>query len=313
MSDTKEKKASRRGRIGAPVTRPTSWWLRTLRERRASMYDDDEALAPVAFTSDAERIACIHFFNAALRAEESGSSQAERLAAEVRAWDPDLAECLELYGQEEQWHRGLIEKFLRGIGGEIRPLGGLTGVFYRAYAGARDLQTIMLTNLMFEVIGSTTYRIALGRVKHPAVRRILTILARDESFHVPLNVHFIREMRRHRKPGLVHAAKLQAIYHVVFWMLLASAAASRRVAERFDGIRFTELSHAYAENLARLFVNEADLRFSPPSLALKLFALDRDALQKGENLLSAESAEASSVRANVAVTALHLRSVSPPS
>ena len=207
----KEPKSVRRGRIGAPVTRPTSWWLRTLRQRRESMYDDHEAMAPVAFADDDERRACISFFNAALRAEESGSAQAERLAGEVRQWDPELAECLELYGKEEEWHRGLIEQFLAGIGGHVQPLGGLTGFFYRTYGKARDLETIMLTNLMFEVIGSTTYRIALGRIKHPAVRKLLTILARDESFHVPLNVHFIREMRRYKSSGWLQTARLKSI------------------------------------------------------------------------------------------------------
>src|SRR5581483_4406825 len=68
-----DRKPGRRGRIGAPITRPTSWWLETLRKRRESMYDDDDApTAPVEFASDEERRACIRFFNAALRAEESG-------------------------------------------------------------------------------------------------------------------------------------------------------------------------------------------------------------------------------------------------
>lgn len=300
----KDLKSARRGRINAPVTRPTSWWLRTLRQRRESMYDHDDTLGTIEFSSDAERLACISFFTAALRAEESGSSQADRLSDEVRAWDPDLAECLKLYGEEEQWHRGLIERFIQSMGAEVQPLGGITGVFYRGYARARELETIMLTNLMFEVIGSTTYRIALGRVKHPAARKLLTILARDESFHVPLNVHFIREMRRHRQAGLLQTAKLKSIYQVMFWLLLASSAASRRVAQPFDGITFVELSHAYAENLARLFVNEADLRFTPPKLALKLFALDQQQLLEGENVLSAQAAEASARRDDVIVTAL---------
>jgi hypothetical protein len=299
-------KSSRRGRIGAPVTRPTKWWLETLRKRKESMYDDDHELAaPVRFDSDEERRACIAFFNAALRAEESGSSQAERLAAEVRTWDPELAECLELYGAEEGWHRGLLERFLANIGGEIRPLRGLTGLFYEAYAKAHDLETIMLTNVMFEVIGSTTYRIALGRVKQPAVRRMLTILARDESFHVPLNVHFIREMLRHRTRSGAQRLKLEAVYHLVFWLLIASSAASRRVAQPFDRIPFVELSRAYAENLGRLFLHESDLQFSPPRLALRLFGLRPSSLMEGENILSAAGAEAFARRADVKVTALH--------
>lgn len=95
-----------RGRIGAPVTRSTGWWLQALRRRAATMYDhdDDKLFAPVSFASDEERHACGGFFNAALVAERSGAAQAERLADEVRRWDPELAECLRLYGAEEGWH-----------------------------------------------------------------------------------------------------------------------------------------------------------------------------------------------------------------
>jgi hypothetical protein len=299
-------KRLRRGRIGATVTRPTAWWLQALRRRAATMYDhEDNLFVPVAFASDAERIACGGFFNAALVAEQSGASQAERLAADVRRSDPELAECLRLYGAEEAWHRDLVERFLRHIGCEVRPIRGVTRLFYDAYANARELETIMLTNLMFEVIGSTTYRIALGRAaQQPAIQRMLTILARDESFHVPLNVHFIREMLRQRAPSRWRMARLRAVYHVVFWLLIASAAASRPVAQPFDHISFAELARAYAENLSRLFLREADLRFSPPSLALRCFGLRTRALLDGEDILSAAAAEASADRDSVAVTAL---------
>src|SRR5262249_44341192 len=134
-----ESHSARRGRIGSPVSRPTSWWLKTLRQRAENMYDDEEKLPPIEFASDAERRPCISFFTAALRAEESGSSQAENLAAAMEAIDPELAECLRLYGAEENWHRGLIIEFLRGMGAEVQPLGGMTGFFYRTYAKARHL------------------------------------------------------------------------------------------------------------------------------------------------------------------------------
>src|SRR6185369_5987898 len=98
-----------------------------------------------------------------------------------------------LYGNEEGWHRELLTQFLSFIGGEIRPMGRVTGTFYKLYGRAKATETIVLTNLMFETIGSTTYRLALRRARYPAVRHMLTILTRDESFHVPLNVHFLRE------------------------------------------------------------------------------------------------------------------------
>ena len=295
-----------RGRINAPITRPTSWWLSALRKRAQTMYHDDLDLsAPIEFATEAERRACIAFFNAAFRAEESGSSQAHALADDVRAWDPELADCLELYGNEERWHGELVDKFLKYIGGDVRPMGRVTGTFYRAYANAREMDTIMLTNLMFETIGSTTYRLALGRIKQPQVRKMLSILTRDESFHVPLNVHFIREVLRHKNLSMVSRAKLQGIYHLVFLALIASSAASREVAQPFDHIEFRELSTAYVENLGRLFLKEPDLNFEPPWTLLRLFGIDRERLERGDDwVTSVAAAEAAAQRENVRVTAL---------
>jgi hypothetical protein len=296
------------GRIGAPVERPTSWWLAALRRRAVRMHDDYLADGPIEFESDAEREACIRFFNAAYRAEESGLTQAHQLADEVRAWDPELAECLVLYGNEEGWHRELLEGLLARLGGPAdakpRPMGPITSTFYRVYGSARHMETIMLTNLMFETIGSTTYRLALGRVRQPILKQMLTILARDESFHVPLNVHFIRQILA--RTGRLRRLKLRAVYQLVYWALVASSAASRRVAESFDHISFRELSTAYAENLGRLFLHQPDLGLQPPRALLALLGLDRTALVEAGDVdaTSVAAAERAVDRENVTVAAL---------
>ncbi|MFO0755331.1 MAG: ferritin-like domain-containing protein [Byssovorax sp.] len=226
------------------------------------------------------------------------------LAEEVAAWDAELAECLRLYGNEEGWHRELLTEFLPYLGGEIRPMGRVTGTFYKVYAQAKKIETIVLTNLMFETIGSTTYRLALRRARHPAVRQMLTILTRDESFHVPLNVHFLREALK-RSPKSMRL-RLTLVYHLLFLALIGSSAASRRRAEKFDKIPFSELSTAYVEHLGRLFLHEHDLRFSPSSILLRIFGLDRDELasSEGASAVSVRAAEAAVDRAEVAVTAL---------
>ncbi|HQY62564.1 MAG TPA: ferritin-like domain-containing protein, partial [Polyangiaceae bacterium] len=172
-----------------------------LRRRAARMREEHVDLSvPVEWESEREREACVAFFNAAFRAEESGLTQAHALADQLSERDPELGECLRLYGDEEGWHRELLTAFLESIGGEVRPMGPTTRTFYRLYARAERVDTIVLTNLMFETIGSTTYRLALRHVRaHPTlagVRHMLTILTRDESFHVPLNVHFLRECTR---------------------------------------------------------------------------------------------------------------------
>src|SRR5690606_23546215 len=122
--------------------RPTSWWLSTLERRRARMNEEYLDLRePIAWRDDAERRAAIKFFNAAFRAEESGLTQAHQLAGEVRGWDPDLARVLELYGDEEGWHRELLTQFLEYIGGAVLPMGRVTRVLYRLYGRAKRMES----------------------------------------------------------------------------------------------------------------------------------------------------------------------------
>ncbi len=289
----------------AHAFRPTSWWLGKLRLRAAKQTDEElDLTSPVPFASEAERDAAIRFFNAAYRAEESGIRQAHMLADEMRALDPELAEALALYGNEEGWHRDLLTAFLAHIGGEVRPMGTITSTFYRLYARAERMETIMLANLMFETIGSTTYRLALRHAVHPSVRQMLAILTRDESFHVPLNVHFLREVLR-RKPE-VSRRRMRLIYQLLFVTLVASTIASRRRAQAFDRIPLQTLARAYAEQLAGLFEHEADLDLRPPRWLLRLMRIDERALGalRERVAIDVAAAEAAADRDKVVVTAL---------
>ena len=285
--------------------RPTSWWLSMLKQRRERMYDEQLVLGePIRWASEQERAAAIAFFNAAYRAEESGLRQAHELADEIASWDPELAECLRLYGDEEGWHRELLTKFLAWIGGEVRPMGRVTGTFYRLYARADRMETIVLTNLMFETIGSTTYRLALRNATHPAVRQMLTILTRDESFHVPLNVHFLKLVLA-RTPRRARV-RLMGIYHALYVALVASAAASRRRALAFDRIPLRVLASAYAEQLGRLFGGEPSLGLPPPRLLLRALGIRKGDLAGGDEhgAASVAAAEAAVDRTRVEVHAL---------
>jgi hypothetical protein len=285
--------------------RSTAWWLNALRRRRERMYEEGLDLSrPVAWASDAEHQSAVAFFNAAFRAEESGLRQAHELAEEVAAIDPDLAETLRLYGDEEGWHRELLTEFLAFIGGEVRPMGKVTRTFYKLYGRAKKMESIVLVNLMFETIGSTTYRMALSRVKHPAVRPMLTILTRDESFHVPLNVHFLKHAMKGK--SWQTKLKLRALYKVMFLALLGSAYASRRKAKAFDQIEFKELARAYAEHLAALFAREPDLGFTPPPFVLEWLDIDENTLDKSEaaRVTSIEEAEKAVDRTTTVVSAL---------
>jgi hypothetical protein len=285
-----------------PTLRPTSWWLEILRRRRSKM--DDEYLAldvPISWSSVAEHRAAIKFFNAAFRAEESGLRQAHECAAEVEAWDPELAEVLRLYGDEEGWHRQLLTEFLAHLGGRVEPMGRVTRTFYRLYGRAKRMETIVLTNLMFETIGATTYRLALRNVRHPSARQMLTILTRDESFHVPLNVHFLRHVLD-RAPR-ARRLRLQLLFKLLYASLVALPLASRPKARAFDGISTRELAYAYALELGRLFAREPDLGLVPPGLVLRAIGLGRDELARGDDIsvASVEAAERAADRERVVV------------
>ncbi len=288
----------------SPTTRPTRWWLDTLKRRRANMAEKLDPGADAAFASDGERRAAIKFFNAAFRAEESGLAQAHMLADSVSEWDPDLAEVLRLYGDEEGWHRQLLTEFLERIGGGVQPMGRVTRTFYKLYARAERMETIVLTNLMFETIGATTYRLALRNVRQQAARDMLVILTRDESFHVPLNVHFLRHVLE-RSPSSARR-RLKLLYKGLFLSLVLLPLASRPKARAFDGISTTELMRAYARELAKLFAREPDLGLVPPRGLLALLGVGQEELSSGEDLASASiaAAEHAADRENVRVTAL---------
>ncbi len=286
------------------IDRPTSFWLRLLKQRRERMYDDKLDLSrPIEWENAEEKAAAIAFFNAAFRAEESGLRQAHDIAKDVERADPELAETLRLYGDKEGWHRELLTEFLQWLGGEVRPMGPTTRTFYKLYARAKRHDSIVLTNLMFETIGATTYRLALRTAKpHPTVKHMLTILTRDESFHVPLNVHFLR--RTLEREGEAAKPRLQRLYHLLTASLMASAYASRRRAKPFDHIPFPTLARAYAEHLGKLFVHADDLGFRPSRVLLGTVGLRRSDLDDAGDLITADAAERAADRSQVVVEAL---------
>lgn len=284
--------------------RPTAWWLMALRKRAERMHEEYLDLSePIQFSSPEEQRAAIKFFNAAFRAEESGLRQAHELAEEVHAWDPDLSEVLRLYGSEEGWHRELVTDFLSHLGGEVTPMGRVTRTFYKLYARAKRMETIVLVNLMFETIGATTYRMALANVTEPAARQMLTILTRDESFHVPLNVHFLKHVLD-RTPGA--RRRLRPIFLMLFFSLVALPLASRPKAKAFDQISVRKLSTGYAEQLARLFLSEPELGLSPPLFLIRLLGLNPKELVRGQGpgVASIEAAELAMDRTKVEVACL---------
>ena len=287
-----------------PTFRPTAWWLEALQRRAGRMYEEREReLEKPQFASEVEREAAIKFFNAALRAEESGIHQAHELAAEVASWDAELAEVLRLYGNEEGWHQQLLTAFLSDLGGNVQPMGRVTRTLYKLYARAKRMDTIVLANLMFETIGSTTYRMALSNVSQPAVRRMLTILTRDEAFHVPLNVHFLRRVLERDPGGL---PRLRRLYLLLYVSLVLLPLASRPKAGAFDRIETRALMRAYGLELGRLFSREHDLALAPPALLLRLLGISRRELQSTGELspTSVEAAARAVDREQVTVTAL---------
>lgn len=290
--------------MASAADRPTSWWLATLKTRADQRGADQQALSvPVTFPSETERRAAIKFFNAAYRAEESGLAQAHALAASVEAIDAELAETLRLYGDEEGWHRHLLTEFLGHIGGSVEPMGKTTTLLYKLYARAQRMETILLTNLMFETIGSTTYRMTLSKQEHPAVRAMLTILTRDEAFHVPLNVHFLRRALE-GKSGLARM-RLAVVFHLVFAALVALPVRSRPKTQAFDRLGKKELARGYARELARVFRGDPGIALDPPRWIEHLLGLSaKETAPEGPAITSDEAVDEAADPERVQVTAL---------
>jgi Ferritin-like domain len=285
--------------------RPTAWWLATLKRRAETRVDDvlhlDNA---VRFDTDLERRAALKFFNAAYRAEESGLSQAHALAERFAASDPELSETFRLYGDEEGWHRELLTEFLRHLGGGVQPMGRVTSILYRLYARAERMDTILLTNLMFETIGSTTYRMALARIEDAEFREMLTVLTRDEAFHVPLNVHFMKRALEGASNASI--VRLRVVFRLMFVALVCLPLASRPKSQAFDRLGTLELCRAYARELSRVFAREPGLPFEPPSWLLAVLGVDLDEVRTAAApaVTSVEAAERAANRDDVEITTL---------
>jgi hypothetical protein len=131
---------------------------------------------------------------------------------------------------------------------------------------------------------------------------MLTILTRDESFHVPLNVHFLRRILARQGPEATK--RLRPLYHLLTASLMASAYASRRRAKTFDRLPFQTLARAYAEHLGKLFVHADDLGFTPSTALLATVGLRKRDLADAADLISVEAAEKAADRRNVIVEAL---------
>ncbi len=133
---------------------------------------------------------------------------------------------------------------------------------------------------------------------------MLTILTRDESFHVPLNVHFLKRVLERRPQSA--RQRMRALYVLLFASLAALPLASRPKAKAFDRISTLELSRAYARELGSLFANEPELGLMPPRVLLWALGLSLAELRKspGEAVTSVAAAEAAADRAGVTVTSL---------
>ena len=139
---------------------------------------------PIAFSSPEERAAAVAFFNAAFRAEESGLRQAHELSAVVATSDPELSECLRLYGDEEGWHRQLLTEFLSWLGGSVRPMGRTTRTFYSLYARARRMESIVLVNLMLRPLVRIINRQPIAQVETDFHYRVRVVCRNPEEAHV---------------------------------------------------------------------------------------------------------------------------------
>jgi hypothetical protein len=95
-----------------------------------------------------------------------------------------------------------------------------------------------------------------------------------------------------------------AVYLTTFMALVASTLPTPPRAFPCDGILRRVLARAYAEQLARLFLDESDLSLAPSSLLLRAFALDERTLLRTPSPVSLQAGEKAAEHANVTIAPL---------
>ena len=132
---------------------------------------------------------------------------------------------------------------------------------------------------------------------------MLTILTRDESFHVPLNVHFLRRILEHAGVRARSAAcgRSTTCSRQRSWPRRRQADGARSA---FDHIPFKTLARAYAEHLGRLFIHADDFGLEPSRALLATVGLRRSDLLGEDDVLSVQAAERAADRTQVVVSAL---------
>jgi hypothetical protein len=144
---------------------------------------------------------------------------------------------------------------------------------------------------------------ALRKQEHPAVKAMLTILTRDEAFHVPLNVHFVR--RALEGKSALTRARLGVVFHVVFAALVALPIRSRPKTGAFDRLGKKELARGYARELARVFRGDPGIKLEPPRWIERVLGLtEKDRELEGPAITSNEAVDRAAERDRVQVTAL---------
>src|SRR5262249_27103138 len=132
-----------------------------------------------------------------------------------------------------------------------------------------------------------------------AFREMLTILTRDEAFHVPLNVHFMKRALEGATPSGVR--RLRLAFSLMFVALVCLPLASRPKSRAFDRLDTLELSRAYAREPAGVSARGPGLPLQPPAWLLSLLGIDLDEIKGSADpaVTSVEAAERAAQRDDV--------------
>ena len=229
---------------------------------RAHMTEPAREPAPSPVCERRRRRAALKFFNAAFRAE-GRVSPGPRAGGRGRHWDPELSEVLRLYGTKRAGTAScspfLTDSAGSGANGarDAHPLRGVRA--------AKRMDTIVLTNLMFETIGSTTYRRARQRLPAGGAPHAHD-LTRDEPFTSHSTCICLRRVLE-RDPS---CSSIAATLLVVFASLVLFAFGQPPKAS-LDRIETRALIRRYALELAAVR-SLARPRLAPPGLSCGCWA-----------------------------------------
>ncbi|MDQ2919730.1 MAG: ferritin-like domain-containing protein, partial [Verrucomicrobiota bacterium] len=131
--------------------------------------------------------------------------------------DPNYANALALFIDEEKEHARLLEQLVRRFGGAVIRAHWTHFVFRlvrRAFGLKFEIQVLVIA----EIVGTAYYRVLSRRTRDPVLEEVCALVLRDEAKHIAFHVDWLRMIQTRWLPAEC------ALWSMQFQVLFTAAA-----------------------------------------------------------------------------------------